>query len=199
VRPDADLAECAASHARLLSAVHGLTDADARRPSLLPDWTVGHVLTHVARNADSVVRRLAGAVAGELVPQYPGGSAGRAAAIEEGAARSAAELVADVAASAAAVDDLLRTAPEEVWEREVLLGDGPQRLTVPRLVFTRWREVEIHHVDLGLGYLPGDWPPALVERMLAELLPGLAERADGAALMAWALGRGAAPELGSWG
>ncbi len=44
-----------------------------RGPSLLPEWSDGHVLTHLARNADSVVRRMEGAARGELVDQYPGG------------------------------------------------------------------------------------------------------------------------------
>lgn len=198
MRPEGDIRACAASHARLLSASRGLTDAEARRPSLLPGWSVGHVLTHLARNADSVVRRLAGAVEGLLLTQYEGGAAGRAAAIEEGAGRPAAELTADLRTACAAVDDLLARVPDEVWGREVLAGSGPRRISTPRLVFTRWREVEIHHVDLGLGYRPEDWPPTLVQRMLAELLPELPERADPAALMAWALGRAAAPELAPW-
>ena len=35
-------------------------ELDVAAPSRLPDWTVGHVLTHLARNADSIVRVLAG-------------------------------------------------------------------------------------------------------------------------------------------
>ena len=33
----------------------GLDDAGARSASLLPGWTVGHVLTHLARNADGML------------------------------------------------------------------------------------------------------------------------------------------------
>ena len=36
------------------------TIAAARGPSLLPGWTRGHVLTHIARHADSVIRALQG-------------------------------------------------------------------------------------------------------------------------------------------
>jgi len=46
------------SHARLHRTAAQADDATMRRPSRLPSWTVGHVLTHLARNADSVVRRL---------------------------------------------------------------------------------------------------------------------------------------------
>ena len=38
---------------RLLATCAGLTDAD--RPSLCEGWSVAHVLTHVARNADADV------------------------------------------------------------------------------------------------------------------------------------------------
>src|SRR4051794_11621167 len=47
------LAGVTESHRRLFADIDGLTDAQARAASNLPDWTVGHVLTHIARNADS--------------------------------------------------------------------------------------------------------------------------------------------------
>jgi maleylpyruvate isomerase len=199
VRPDDDIAACAASHATLLARLDGLTDEDARAPSLLPGWSLGHVLTHVARNADSVVRRLAAAAEGELVTQYEGGAEGRAAQIEAGASRSAAELVSDVTAASAAVDGLFATAPDEAWAGEVLRGSGPDRMPTARLAYSRWREVEIHHVDLGRGYLPSDWPPALLDRLLPELLRDVAGRAEPAALTAWLIGRGPAPDVAPWG
>jgi maleylpyruvate isomerase len=194
-----DIVACAASHARLLTAVQGLTDAELRAPSLLPDWSVGHVLTHLARNADSVVRRLVAAVEHRQVPQYEGGAEGRAADIEAGAGRPADVLLADLVDSCRAVDDLLPVIGAEVWDREVLAGNGPATVPAARLVYSRWREVEIHHVDLGRGYRPEEWPPELVKRVLPDLLEALPDRTDAAALMAWAIGRGPAPELAPWG
>jgi maleylpyruvate isomerase len=44
--------------------IAGLTDDQARAPSLLPGWSVGHVLTHIARNGDSYVRMTPEAWAG---------------------------------------------------------------------------------------------------------------------------------------
>ena len=46
--PEVELAGCRASHRRLDEAIAGLTDEQARQPSRLPGWTVGHVLTHLA-------------------------------------------------------------------------------------------------------------------------------------------------------
>lgn len=186
-----------AAHDRLHAALGGLDDDTARAPSRLPGWSVGHVLTHLARNADSVVRRLRGAVAGELVEQYAGGPAGRAAEVEAGAGRPAAELVADLRAADDAVDRLFGSVPAEVWERSVLAGDG-RRIPASRLQLSRWREVEVHHVDLGLGYSPADWPAPLVALMLPDLLAGLPDRADPAALAGWLLDRSPAPQLGGW-
>jgi len=65
-----------AAHERLHARARLIDDGVARGPSRLPGWTVGHVVTHLARNADSVVRRLHGAAAGVPAPQYPGGVAG---------------------------------------------------------------------------------------------------------------------------
>src|SRR5215472_7044541 len=71
----------------LIESIGGLTDADARGPSLLPGWTRGHVLTHLARNADGGTRLLGWARTG--IPSYEYESvAARAEAIEAGAALS---------------------------------------------------------------------------------------------------------------
>jgi maleylpyruvate isomerase len=199
VVPAEEIEGVRASHARLHETLAGLDEATARRPSRLPGWTVGHLVTHLARNADSVVRRLAAAAENRLIEQYEGGDAGRNAAIESGAGRPAAALVADLVDADAAVDQLLGALPAQVWERPVLRS-GPAGGTAPaaQLVYSRWREVEVHHVDLGLGYEPDRWPDGLVERMLPDLLAGLPDRAGRAALAAWALDRGPAPPLSPW-
>ncbi len=184
----------ARAHAALAHTIQNLTDDAARRPSLLPGWTVGHVLTHVARNADSVVRRLEGAAAGQVVDQYAGGAAGREHDIEEGAGRPAAELVADVAATSEALDAALATFPPGAWER-VTRSVGGQEVPARAVVFSRWREVEVHHVDLGMGYLPSDWPDYLVELWLPRAEEQFLPTADERELLAWLVGRGPAPRL----
>ena len=63
-------------------------------------------------------------------------------------------------------------------------------------VFARWREVVVHHGDLGLGAVP--LPPALVEVWLARELPALAGRTDPGQLLAWIIGRGGPPVLAAW-
>lgn len=178
-------------------AIAGLTDDLARQPSLLPDWTVGHVLTHLARNADAMSRRIRGATVGETVDQYVGGRAGRAAEIEAGASLTARAIVADVATTSAELDSLFETMPDDVWDRMVSTVGGGEH-AVSQLPFRRWREVRVHLVDLGLGDTPADWSDDLVDRLLPRLTASLAERCDQRALVAWALGRGPAPDLSPW-
>jgi maleylpyruvate isomerase len=195
---DADIAGMRAAHETLVARTRGLTDGRARASSRLPGWTVGHVLTHIARNGDSVARRLEGAARGEVVDQYPGGREGRAAEIEAGAGRPAAELLDDLAATHRRIDAAVDALAGDAWDgltRGVGGDPEPARDVIP----ARWREVEVHHVDLGLGYEPDQWPAAFVERVLPEALadvgprlPGL-DAVDPAMVLAWTYGRATPP------
>ena len=193
---EADLAEgCRAAQASLLAAIADLTDDVARGPSRLPDWTVGHVLTHVARNADSLVWRLDGAAKGEVRDQYPGGLAQRSRDIEEGACRPAAELVRDVRETAAAVERTIAALPPGAWDAPSRTSRGVVEDSRDA-VLSRWREVVVHHADLGLGPVP--LPAGLVEVWLPRELPRLAGRSDPAELLSWIIGRGEPPVLTPW-
>src|ERR1700735_2707093 len=107
---------CAEAQAALLDDIDDLSDDVARRPSRLPGWTVGHVLTHIARNADSLVWRLEGAARGELRDQYVGALEQRTSDIETGAARPAPELVRDVRQSADAVARVMAGLSAAAWD-----------------------------------------------------------------------------------
>ena len=186
---------CAAAQAALLDDIADLSDDAARRPSRLPGWTVGHVLTHIARNADSLVWRLEGAERGEVRDQYPGGLQQRSRDIEEGAARPAAELVRDVRQSADAVDRVMAGLSPAAWDAPSRTSSGVVEDSRDA-VLSRWREVVVHHGDLGLGSVP--LPPALVEVWLPRELPRLAQRSDPAELLSWVIGRGEPPVLSPW-
>jgi maleylpyruvate isomerase len=186
---------CAAAHAALGASLEDLNDAVARGPSQLPGWSVGHVLTHVARNADSVVWRLEGAARGELRDQYPGGLAQRKGDIEAGAGRPASDLVRDVRTSSAAVERVMADLPAAAWDAPSRTSRGVVESSRDA-VLSRWREVVVHHGDLGLAPVP--LPPALVDIWLPRELPRLAERCDPAGLLAWIIGRGDPPELAPW-
>jgi maleylpyruvate isomerase len=175
VRPGAAIDGCASAHRSLLATVDGIDDATLRRPSALPDWTVAHVLAHVARNADSHVRRFEGCRRNEVVDQYPGGYAGRAAEIDESARQPAVELLADLRASCAAFESACAAMTEDAWPRLTRDVGGRERPAYV-LVSRRWQEVEVHHVDLGLDYGPQDWPDAFVAQCLPRMLDELPAR-----------------------
>ena len=79
------LAALESATGRLLDGVASLSDAAATQPSLLPGWSRGHVLTHLARNAEGSTRLLTWARTG--VPSYEYESA-EARAAEIGAGRT---------------------------------------------------------------------------------------------------------------
>lgn len=148
--------ELDAATGRLLLGLDGLSDAQVAGPSLLPGWTRGHVLTHLARNAEGGVRLLGWARSG--VPSYEYESlAARAAAIEAGANRPAATLIQDVQQTADAFAAAAAGMPAEAWQRVVRYTAG-QEPRAEVIVPSRLAEVLIHHVDLDLGYRPQDWP-----------------------------------------
>ena len=162
-----DIAGALAAHRRLDADLAELTDADVRAPSLLPGWTRGHVLAHLARNADSHERMLLAAARGEVAAQYPGGRDQRAGEIEAGAGRPAAELVADVRATNAAVEAAWAAMPEDGWLGTGDTFAGPARAN--DLPFRRWRETTLHHADLGLTFTWVDWPADYVRLDLVRM------------------------------
>lgn len=138
---------------------------DPAVPSGLPGWTVGHVVTHLARNADAMRRVFAGAAEGRVEPMYPDGADGRAAAIDAGASRAAPVLLGDLVTAAGALAATLAAVPDAAWADGrgiTLLG----RRTLPELLLGRWREVEIHRIDLGIGGGWESWPDDFVARAL---------------------------------
>jgi len=54
--PHAEIEGCKLAHQRLRSVLADVDDTDIGQPSNLPGWSVGHVLTHLARNAEAVSR-----------------------------------------------------------------------------------------------------------------------------------------------
>jgi maleylpyruvate isomerase len=159
---------------RLMGTVSRLTDEDVRGQSLLPGWTRGHVLTHVARGGDALRNLTTWARTGVETPAYKSQQA-RDAAIDAGAGRSAAELLADVAESATAFRDAAGIVPEAAWQVAVSAPNTPE-FPAEQLILRRLVEVELHHTDLGAGYRPGDWPAEFAAMELPE--PMRSQRED---------------------
>jgi maleylpyruvate isomerase len=161
---------------RLIRTAEALDEGAVAAPSALPGWTIGHVLTHVARNADAYTNLLTWARTGVETPAYPTPTA-RAEGIEAGRRRPLAEQIADVRESHERFADAGAAMPAEAWTY-FLPPTGASAAAVP---WARLREVEVHHVDLGAGYTPEDWSEAFALRLLREIVSGA--KADQPALV----------------
>ncbi|AXG77270.1 maleylpyruvate isomerase family mycothiol-dependent enzyme [Streptomyces paludis] len=160
-----DLASVRKATDRLLDAVAVLDNADVAAPSRLPGWSRGHVLAHLARNADALVNVLEGR------PMYPDATT-RDADIGRDAPRPLAVQLADVRRSA---DRFQESAARPAdWSRVVALRNGVTDAAA-RVPFRRWIEIELHHIDLGIGRDLEDLPAEFTGReidFLAERFAG---------------------------
>ncbi|MFE3192959.1 maleylpyruvate isomerase family mycothiol-dependent enzyme [Nocardia sp. NPDC059240] len=172
------LAPIEASTRRFLATVEALPEEAVAGDSLIPPWTRGHVITHVCRASDSLVRLLTWARTGVETPQYPSMDA-RAAEIEAGAGRPPTVQAADVAASAERFAAAVHALTPEAWERQVRPRTG--ELRTPETLVPMWlRELEIHHADLNAGYSFGDIPWSAARWILDDIADALARRTSGA-------------------
>ena len=192
---------CASAHQRLLASLENLTDAQCRQDSLLPNWSRGHVLTHLARNADSHVHLFQSAVRGEVGDQYASVEQ-RNGDIESGSTRSAEELVMDLRLSIYGLEAAWASANAKAWQGHGRKLSG-RTIEMSSLVFLRWREVEIHHADLILGFGYDDLTPLYVRLELDQQimlwrsrkpmgmteLPDIAKKLSPSQRLAWLMGR----------
>lgn len=155
-----DLASVREATDRLLTAAARLDNAAVTEASRLSGWTRGHVLAHLARNADALVNVFAGR------PMYASAEA-RDTDIERDAPRPLKEQLADVRDSADRFQEAAAIPAD--WTRTVELRNGVTD-SAARVPFRRWIEVEIHHVDLGIGYELEDLPPEFTEREIGFLV-----------------------------
>lgn len=208
---DRDRAGATRAHRAVVATLQHLTDEQVRQPSLLPGWTVGHVVTHIARNADGHVRMFDAAIRGEVAEMYPGGREQRNGDIEAGSARPAAELLTDVIATADKLEATWAAMPETAWAGRGITFAGES--TMSELLFIRWREATVHHADLGLDFSWSDWDTEYVRAELARQsmlwasrkpmglteLPPEALRVSDRHRVAWLMGRTEIEGLGTAG
>ncbi len=155
----------AAHTERLLATARALEDPGG--PSLCEGWTRGHVLSHLARNADGLARLVRGTVEGTRETMYDS-QAVRDGDIEAGAGRSADELAADVETSGAALAaELPRLRPEHA-DHPIERVPGVIRGNAADVAMMRLREVTWHHVDLDAGFGFADLEPELQQVFLEE-------------------------------
>ncbi|MFE7132585.1 maleylpyruvate isomerase family mycothiol-dependent enzyme [Streptomyces sp. NPDC057638] len=183
IDPQRDLASVRQATERLLTAATDLDNARLAGPSRLPGWSRGHVLAHLSRNADALVNVLEGR------PMYPSAEA-REHDIERGSGRPLDVQLADVGDSATAFQAVAGLPAD--WERVVALRGGVTDRAA-RIPFRRLIEVELHHVDLDVGYDLEDLPADFTLREIAFLAERFSGHADVPPLRISASG-----DVGAW-
>ena len=197
--------------ARLLAVVDKLDDDDLRGPSTLPGWSRAHVIGHLTRNAEALVRLATWAQTGVETPMYADREQ-RAAEIERSAALPADTLRAQLTDTAAALDTALTRLTAAQWEAEVRSALG-RAIPAAELPWMRIREVWLHAVDLNTDARMDDLPAEVVDLLLDDVTTALSARDDCPALhltptdrdRTWPLGEpatatasGTAADLAGW-
>lgn len=121
----------------------------------------------LARQGPALERLLEWAATGVETPQYSS-RAERDTEIEEGAHRPAADLLADLAATAHSLRKAFAGLPESAWDARIRPITG-EVCTARRILVIRLRELEVHHTDLASGYTFGDTPDAALQIVLADV------------------------------
>ena len=150
--------------------MQGLSDAELRAPSALPDWTRAHVVAHLSRNAEALLRLVHWAATGEVTPMYPNLES-RAADIEATAQEPPAVLRAELTATAALLDQRLSALDEAGWAGTVRSALG-RELTGAGIPWMRIREVWLHAIDLDAGIGTVVFPRDLLVELLDDVVGG---------------------------
>jgi maleylpyruvate isomerase len=160
-----------AAHSRLRATAARMTEQDARAASLLPGWTRGHLLTHLADVSTAFARQADNARRGEVRAVYAGGREGRNNSIEAGSGLPIEELRARLDQGLSTLETAWAQLTPADWQQPC--GHRDQPLTGTAAAW--WRESELHLVDLDVGYQAQDWSPQLCAHVIDFLLPRLPE------------------------
>jgi maleylpyruvate isomerase len=157
----------AAETDRLVSTAASFRNEAVLAPSLCEGWSRGHVLSHLARNADALVRVCDVALTGQPDTMYDD-VASRDADIDRGARRAAHDQATDIRDSAARLQERLEALRPEQADVRVERTPGGFPIAVGMVAFMRLREVVFHHVDLDAGYSFQSAPAEVVSLFLRD-------------------------------
>lgn len=160
----------------VLDVVQELDETSIHRPSLLPNWTRAHVVSHLARGADGCVNLLIWARTGVEHPMYTSRE-DRDADIREGGRRSHRVLVEDMSASSARLAETARALPLHAWFTEVVGAPG-KPIPAYEVLRSRLMELWVHLVDLDHGFGFDDIPESDVAQLLDDTVRQFGGRPD---------------------
>jgi maleylpyruvate isomerase len=164
-KPEARLDDVYAATALYLRTVDKLSPEDLPIDTVLPGWSRAHVVAHVALHALGASRALTGLVHERALPMYDSQEQ-RDADIDATAKLPPDELrelsfdaCGRFKAACEAIHETGQESGRHYWDETIERIPGGNKFSASGLVDARWREVEIHHADLGAGYEPGHWSP----------------------------------------
>ena len=144
-----------------------LSDAELAAPSGLPEWSRAHLVAHLARNAEALIRLVTWARTGVETPMYPSREA-RAADIAASAGHPPGRLRAELVDTADELDAALTALTPAQWRAEVRSALG-RPLPAAQVPWMRIREVWLHAVDLDAGAEVADVPDGVLDLLLDEV------------------------------
>lgn len=149
---------------RLLGDTIALSERAWQEPARLPGWTRAHVATHLARNADAMVRAVDSVLMGRRGLMYDSDE-DRDQAIERGSERSGLELQIDLDTSAGRLNRRLNVLDSLPGDLMVELAPG-SLFRAGILPLVRLNEVILHHIDLDCGFEATDVQPRVARWLL---------------------------------
>jgi maleylpyruvate isomerase len=161
ITPDALLAELHKAADVVASQAGKLAEEDVTSPSILPGWTRGHVLAHLAGISNAMARQLEFARRGEQVELYDGGFEGRTKAIDMAAGHSLVQHRADLDSALERALKAFDSLDAGAWQVPISYRGG----VVLDGGFALWRELVIHASDLNTGRGPETWSRPFCEHL----------------------------------
>lgn len=156
-----------------------LSPGQLHGPSRLEKWSRGHVLSHLARNADALVNLLTWARTGEESRMYSSAT-DREDGILAGADRELPEQLADLSAADARFLRAAAAVPEERRSYQVISGQGRQ-IPARDVPWLRVREAWLHLVDLDAGYDVDNLPGMMAWALTADVAGWMTSRIEATA------------------
>lgn len=145
-----------------------LADEQLHGATLLDGWTRRHLLAHVCYNANALGRLLDWAATGVETPMYESVEH-RNREIADGAGQSSAALRDLFGDTVSRLDQKWWELPEEAWSAEVRTAQG-RAVPASETVWMRTREMWIHAVDLDTAASFADFPAAVLESLLTDIV-----------------------------
>jgi len=156
---------------RFLDAVDVMADDSLEEPSRLPDWSCGHVVGHVARNAEALVRLATWARTGVELPMYESREQ-RNAEIESTATMAPASLRRLLVDTASELDSALEALDTVSWKTTVRSALG-RTIPAAEIPWMRIREVWLHAIDIGANVDFSEFPAGVVDLLLDDTVGSL--------------------------